>query len=85
VSYSQRPSGTEQFLELGLRPGRMYAPIMLAGCICSGLIAVWMLAHAFTGITIFAESASNVAVTMPTDNSSELTVFAVLDKEALQT
>jgi hypothetical protein len=64
-------------IELAARPARMYAPIMLAACVCSALVAVWFLAHSWAEVVVMAEGPPGTAITMPAVNSGNLDVFAV--------
>lgn len=50
---------------------------MLAGSVCSALVAVWFLAHSWAGVVVVAEGPPGTAITMPAVNSGQLEVYAV--------
>ncbi|HYO20453.1 MAG TPA: hypothetical protein VES02_17510 [Dermatophilaceae bacterium] len=50
---------------------------MLAGSACSALVAVWFLAHSWTGVAVMAEGPPGTEITMPAVNTGQLDVWAV--------
>jgi len=55
----------------------MYASIMLAGCICSAIVAIWLLAHSWAGVVISAEGRPGQAIIMPAVSTEDLDIYAV--------
>jgi hypothetical protein len=55
----------------------MYAPLMLVASVCSALVAVWFLAHSWSGVVVMAEGRPGTAISMPAVSSGELDVYAV--------
>ena len=71
----QGPAST--VIELAARPLRIYAPFMLVGAVCSAVVALWLLAHSWSGVDISAEGLPGTAITMPAVTGHDLEVYAV--------
>jgi uncharacterized Zn-binding protein involved in type VI secretion len=77
VSQPARPGAASQLIELGVRPARIFAPVMLVGSVCFAIAAVWLLAHSLVGVTVLAEGPPGTAITMPAARSDDLEIWAV--------
>ena len=77
MSQPPRHGPASQLIELGVRPARIFAPVMLVGSVCAAIAAVWLLAHSFVGVTVLAEGRPGTAITMPAARSDDLDIWAV--------
>lgn len=77
MSQPARPGAASQLIELGVRPARIFAPVMLVGSVGFAIAAVWLLAHSFVGVTVLAEGPPGTAITMPAARSADLDIWAV--------